>query len=415
MSKKRTSDFEKVLQQAEYYQPQEALLKVAERDGELCIGVPKEIEVAENRVALRPEAVRLLVNNGLRVLVETGAGQNAKHTDQDYSEAGAQIMYSVQELYKSADLVIKIAAPTLEELSLIPPKRTIISALQLPMVTHAYLSELTRKKITAIAFEFVRDKENGMPFVRSMSEIAGGTVMLIAAEFLNSANHGKGVMLGGITGIPPTNVVIIGAGTVGEYVARSALGLGANVKVFDNNLYKLRRIKYNLRNNHLYTSLVDPSILGPAIAQADVAIGAIRPEEGRAPNVVSEEMVANMKADSVIIDVSMDHGGCFETSELTTHLKPTFRRYGVIHYCVPNIPSRVARTATAAISNIFTPLLLKIHELGSIDDAIYEEQGFAKGVYCFNGEITKASLGRDFGFRFLDLNLLVAARRRIRE
>ncbi len=410
--KKKGNGFDELINNP-YYQHQELMIQIKERKEQITIGVPKEIELAENRVALRPEAVKLLVNNGINVLIENGAGAVAKHTDQDYSEAGAQIMYSVEELYKNAEVIIKIAAPTINELKLIPPNRTLFSALQLPKLTPEYLQILTQKKITATAFEFVRDDEDGLPFVRSMSEIAGGTVMLIAAEYLNSANNGKGVMLGGVTGIPPTNVVILGAGTVGEYAARAALGLGANVKVFDNNLYKLRSIKYNLVNPQLFTSLIDPKVLSDAIANADVAIGAIRPKEGRAPCLVSEEMVAHMKPESVIIDVSMDHGGCFETSSLTTHLKPVFKRYGVIHYCVPNIPSRVARTASAAISNIFAPMLLKIQELGSVNEAIFEDQGLAHGVYTYKGEITKYSLAKEFGMRFRDLSILVAARRNI--
>ena len=399
----------KLVQQYEYYQPQEMLARVRERNQQLTIGIPKETNQDEFRVAMRPEAIRLLVANGHEVVIETGAGEKCKYTDHEYSDAGAQIKYSSKEVFQS-EIVLKVAPPTLKELEKMQGKKTLISTLHLANVTPEYLHAINRKKITAIAYEMLQDKEGGLPVVRSMSEIAGSTVMLIAAEYLSSANEGQGIILGGITGVAPTNVVVLGSGTVGEYVTRTALGLGASVKVFDNSVPMLRRIKYNLSQPHLFTSIFDIGTLKTALENADVVVGAIRPENGRTPSVVTEEMVSRMKPNSVIIDVSIDYGGCIETSETTSHHKPIYRKYDVIHYCVPNIPSRVARTATNALSNIFAPLLLRAGELGSIEEMIYADMGFSKGVYSYQGGLTNQHLSKKFNMRFKDISLIAAAK-----
>jgi alanine dehydrogenase len=281
--------------------------------------------------------------------------------------------------------------------------------LQMGKLTEEYIFAINRKKIIALAFEFIQDKVGGVPVVRAMSEIAGSTVLLIAAEYLSSANEGKGIILGGITGVPPTKIVILGGGTVAEYAARTAIGLGAEVKIFDRHLYKLRRLKYAL-GQPIYTSTIDTDILTEAIKQADVVIGALRAEEGRSGTVVTEEMVANMNANSVIIDVTIDQGGCFETSEMTTLRNPVFRKYDVIHYCVPNIASRVARTATTAFSHIFTPYLLEIGNSGGIDEMILTNKWFMKGVYAYKGSLTNAHIGKKFNIQHKELSLLIAAR-----
>ncbi|WP_027003068.1 alanine dehydrogenase [Hugenholtzia roseola] len=393
----------------QYAQPQEKALAIKDHLSSLSIGIPAEDEESEFRVALRPEAVRLLVNNGNEVRIEAGAGKKCQYDDHAYSEAGAKVCYDPEEVFQS-EIILKVAPPTLGEIEMIPPRKTLISALHLAGVTPEYLHALVRKKITAIAYEMIEDSEGGLPVVRAMSEIAGSTVILIAAEYLSSANGGQGIMLGGITGVAPTNVVILGAGTVGEYAARAALGLGANVQIFDNNTAMLRRLKYNLAQPHLFTSILDTETLQTALTQADVVIGAIRPEKGRTPCVVSEEMVARMKAGSVIVDVSIDHGGCIETSETTTHTHPTFKKYGVIHYCVPNIPSRVARTATSVLSNFFAPLLVRAGEMGSVEDLVFTDGYFSRGVYAYQGNLTNQYLSKKFNMRYKDLSLLVAAK-----
>ena len=308
-----------------------------------------------------------------------------------------------------ADVLLKVAPPTLEEIELLHANQTLISALQMGSMTQEYIAALSRKKINAIGFELMKDPSGARPVVRAMSEIAGSTVMLIAAEYLARSNEGKGIILGGITGVPPSQVVILGAGTVAEYAARAATGLGAEVKVFDNHLYKLRRLKHNL-GMQLYTSTLDTSALSQQIRRADVVIGALAVEDGRIPFMVPEEMVASMSPGSVIIDVSIDQGGCFETSEMTSHSKPVFRKYDVVHYCVPNIASRVPRTATNALSNIFTPILQEISQHGGINEVLFTNEHFRSGVYIYRGSLTSAMIAKKFNLRYKELGLLIAVR-----
>jgi len=407
MSKKETSGFAKLAKESSLY-PQEKLMAVKKGNHSFFIGVPNEISLQEKRVTLTPDAVALLVNNGHEIWVETKAGEGAKFSDKEYSDAGAKIKYSAEEVYK-ADAILKIEPPTFEEIELMQPGQTLISAIQLGNQTPEYLEALNKKKITALAFEYIQDKVGGMPIIRAMSEIAGNTVMTIASEYLNGSNGGRGIILGGITGVPPTQVVIIGAGTVAEYAARAAIGLGAEVKIFDNHIYKLRRIKHAL-GHPIYTSTIDTVTLADCLEKADVVIGALRAEKGRNRYVVTEEMVAQMKNDSIIIDLSIDQGGCFETSELTTLKNPIYRKYGVIHYCVPNIASRVAHTATTALSNIFTPTIIRAGEEGGIEDMIFAHQWFMNGVYTYKGCITKEPIAHKFGMKYKDLSLLMAAR-----
>ncbi len=387
---------------------QEKLLEVKRSNKILFIGIPKEVAMQENRVSLTPEAVALLTNNGHEVWVESNAGVTAKFADNEYSEAGAKIVYSAKEVFE-ADIILKIEPPSDEEIEYLKPGKTLISALQMGNQRESYFHKLNKKRVTAVGFELIEDKVGGMPVVRAMSEIAGSTVMLIAAEYLSSVSNGKGIILGGITGVPPTKIVLLGAGTVAEYAARAALGMGAEVQVFDNHLYKLRRIKQAL-NTQIYTSTIDTVTLSNSLQAADVVIGAIRAEKGRNRCVVTEEMVMNMKPESIIIDVSIDHGGCVETSELTTHRNPVFRKHDVIHYCVPNIPSRVSRTATTAISNILTPILLQAGDVGGIDEMIFSHKWFMNGVYTYKGFLSNANVARKFGLKHKDLNLLMAAR-----
>lgn len=388
--------------------PQESMLALEKSKNHLFIGIPKEITAFENRIALTPEAVSVLVKNGHEVCIETGAGSPAKFTDRQYSEAGAQIVYSPHEAYQ-ADIIIKIQPPTIEEIEMMKKGKTLISTIQMATLTNEYLDCLMANKITAIAFELIEDKVGGIPVVRAMSEIAGSTVMLIASEYLNSSNNGKGVILGGITGVPPTQVVILGSGTVGEYAARTAIGLGAEVKIFDNHIYKLRRLKQNL-NHQIFTSTFDEILLTDALKAADVVIGAVRAEDDRSPCVVSEDMVAKMKANSIIIDVSIDQGGCFETSMPTNHKNPIYKKYDVIHYCVPNIASRVAHTASLALSNIFTPIFMQMDKYGGVEGLIYNKEWFYKGIYTYKGHLTHYAIAKRFCMNYRDMRLFVVAR-----
>lgn len=386
-------------------QPQEALLEERKHKHHIGIGVPKEITYQENRIPLTPSAVHLLVNNGHTVLIEAGAGNTANFSDQEYSDAGAQIASSAKEVY-SSEIILKVDPPTEVEIEWMRPDQILISALQPATLKQSYIRNLMEKRITAFAYEFIRDSSGTLPVIRSMSEIAGSTAILIAAEYLSNVKGGKGEMLGGISGIPPTEIVIIGSGTVGEYAARAALGLGAEVKVFDNSLYRLRRLQNNI-GSRIYTSLLHPKILSKAMLSADVAVGALRAEDGLTPNVVSEVMVRNMKKGAVIIDVSIDQGGCFDTSQVTTHDNPTFTKYDVIHYCVPNIPSRVSRTASYALSNIFSPMLLKMANAGNLKNYIWANTGARQGVYVYKGHLTNRHLGNRFDIQYKELDLLL--------
>jgi alanine dehydrogenase len=405
------SGFKSVAQSVSFYHPQEALLETKKTRKNLRIGLPKETSPFENRIALRPEAVNVLAQNGHEIVLETGAGIAAKYKDDEYANAGAKIVYTADEALK-ADIVMKVSPPTLEEVGVMNDRSTLISALHLANLQPDYLLALNQKRITAVAFELIEDKEGNQTVVRAMSEIAGSTVMLIAAEYLSNAHNGKGIILGGITGVPPTQVMILGAGTVAEYAARTALGLGASVCVFDDNLYKLRRLKQNLGNYYLYTSTLDHTAITEMLKTCDVAIGALRPSNGsRTPCIISEEMVQAMKPNSVIIDVSIDSGGCFETSRTTTHQKPVFKKYDVIHYCVPNIASRVAHTASQAISNIFLPIILRVADSGGVDEMMYADSGFAKGIYSYLGELSNESIAKKFGLKFRPLSSLIIASR----
>ncbi|WP_224490539.1 alanine dehydrogenase [Robertkochia flava] len=384
--------------------PQEETLEILKKKGELFIGIPKESSYQERRVCLTPDAVNALTAHGHRVIIESKAGEGANYSDREYSEAGAEITSDTQKVY-SCPIVLKVEPPSLKELELINPQTIIISALQIKTQSKKYFETLAKKRITAMAFEFIKDEVGNYPAVRALSEIAGTASVLIAAELMTNMNHGNGLMFGNITGVPPVNVVILGAGTVGEFAARAALGLGADVKIFDNSITRLRSLQNNL-NRILYTSTLQPKNLLKALKRCDVLIGAVRGIE-RAPVVVTETMVENMKNGAVLIDVSIDMGGCIETSEITTHDNPTFVKHGVTHYCVPNIPSRYARSASVSISNIFTPYLLKIGEDGGLEQSLRFDKGLRNGLYFYHGILTSKAVADWFDLSYRDINLLI--------
>lgn len=384
--------------------PQEEMLEVLKGKGELFIGIPKETSFQEKRVCLTPDAVSALVSNGHKVLLESGAGNDSKFTDHEYSEAGAEITKDTAKVF-SCPMILKVEPPSVEEIKLINPQTLLISALQLKTQHKKYFEAIATKRITAIAFEFIRDEDGAYPAVRCLSEIAGTASVLIASELLTNTNKGNGLIFGNITGVPPIEAVILGAGTVGEFAARSAIGLGANVKVFDNSISKLRRIQTNLGMT-LYTSTLQPKNLLKALKRCDVVIGAVR-GKNRSPIIVTEAMVETMKPGSVIIDVSIDMGGCFETSEVTSHTKPTFIKHNVTHYCVPNIPARYSRTASVSISNLFTPYLLHIAENGGIENAVRFDRGLKNGLYSYHGVLTNKSVADWFNLKYSDINLLI--------
>lgn len=391
------------------YETLEETLDVRQKSEGMMIGIPKEIAFQENRVALTPDAVSVLVSNGHKIVLEHNAGDASHFRDKDYSEAGAKIVYERADVFK-APILVKSAPIIEEDLPLLQFNQTIISPIHQSILRASILEAMMEKKITAISFENLKDDSDSYPIVRSMSEIAGSASILIAAQYLGSANHGKGVLLGGISGIAPTKVIIIGAGTVGEYAARAAIALGASVKVFDNNVYRLKRLQNNI-GHRLWTSVIEPRMLSKQLKTCEVAVGALGSETGRTPMVVTEEMVSNMRPGAVIIDVSIDRGGCFETSEITSHEHPIFMKYGVIHYCVPNIPSGFARTASQAISNVIMPLLLEAGVEGGFEKLIWHQLHLRSGIYLFKGALTNFYLSQRFDLKYTDINLLIASQR----
>jgi alanine dehydrogenase len=391
------------------YETLEETLDVKPQVSSLLVGIPREAAFQENRIALTPDAVAVLSSNGHRVVVETKAGEGAHFSDKDYSDAGAKIAYEKREVFE-CELLIKSAPVSDQELEHLQLNQTIISPIHLPVMKTHILEKMMEKRITALSFENLKDDSGHNPIVRSMSEIAGSAVMLIAGQYLGSAHAGKGVLLGGISGIPPTKVIIIGAGIVGEYAARTALAVGASVKIFDNNIYKLKRLQNNM-GARLWTSVIEPKILAKQLKTCDVAVGALSSSGGRTPIVVTEEMVSQMRPGSVIVDVSIDRGGCFETSEITSHEQPVMKKYGVIHYCVPNIPSGFARTASQAVSNVLMPLLLEIGDEGGLEKLVWHKFNIRSGIYLFKGALTNIHLSQRFGLKYTDLNLLIASQR----
>ena len=390
------------------YETQEEVLDIPHRAKSLLIGIPKEIAFQENRIGLIPDAIGVLVANGHEVMVESGAGEGSRYSDHDYAEAGARIVFEKEEVYK-CPILVKTAPPVEADLPFLQMHQIIISPLHLSALKKELVEKLMAKKITALAIENIKDENQNYPILRSMGEIAGSAVMLIAGQYLSNFNQGKGVLLGGISGVPPTKVVIIGADIIGEFATRNALALGASVKVFDNNVSRLQRLQNNL-GQRVWTSVLEPKILAKQLKTCEVAVGALRNEIGRAPIVVTEEMVAAMRPGSIIIDVAIDRGGCFETSELTNHENPIITKHNVIHYGVPNIPSGFARTASQAISNVLMPLLIQVGDMGGLEEIIWQQVHLREGIYLYKGALTDFYISEKFQLKFTDLNLLIASR-----
>lgn len=390
------------------YETQEEVLDIKFRSKPLMIGIPKEIAFQENRIGLIPEAVSVLVANGHEVLMEHNAGEGSRYSDMDYSEAGAKIVFDKEEVYK-CPILVKTAPPVEADLPFLIMNQTIISPLHLTALEKGLMEKLMAKKITALAIENIKDENQNYPILRSMGEITGSAVMLIAGQYLSNFNQGKGVLLGGISGVPPTKVVIIGADIIGEFATRNALALGASVKVFDNNVSRLQRLQNNL-GQRVWTSVLEPKILAKQLKTCEVAIGALRNDFSHAPIVVTEDMVSVMRPGSIIIDVAIDRGGCFETSELTNHENPIRIKHGVLHYGVPNIPSGFARTASQAISNVLMPLLVQIGDLGGLSEIIWHQIHLREGIYLYKGALTDFYISEKFNLKYTDLNLLIASK-----
>jgi len=386
--------------------PKEVLAEIGNSKKSLFIGIPKETDYQEKRIALTPNSVAALVNYGFRITIEKDAGINANFSNEEYMQAGADIVFNKEDVFK-ADTIIKSGPINPAEISLLHNHQIILSPILLPTQTKSMIKSMMEKRTTAIAFEYVKGDYGSSPFMRSMSEIAGSYAITTAARYLSN-EYGRGVLLGGIAGQPSAKVMIIGAGTVAESAARAALALGAIVQVFDNNIYRLSRLQNEL-GNKIYTSVIDPINLAKNISRAHVVIGALKPKNGKTPVVVTEDMVRSMKKDAVIIDVSIDQGGCFETSRVTNHNEPIYSKHDVIHYCVPNIASNVSRTASYALSNILSPILKNAADAGSFENLLKYDDGLRKGAYLYKGALTKEFIAQKFDLKFTDLELLLSA------
>lgn len=390
-----------------HYEVLEERLAVETSRSALSIGIPNEVCSTEKRVALVPNSIRSLVGYGYEILVESGAGKQANFTDQDYSDAGARISYSRKEVL-SANIVIKVAPANSDDISQMTGNQLLIAPLHIPKITANDLELLCRKKITALAMEYLQSENGRFPIVRILSEIAGMFSIIKAGELLSDPNHGRGILLGGVSGVPPAKIVILGAGVVGEYATKTALGFGASVRIFDNDVHKIMRLQTNV-GRQLHTSSINPVYLAYQLMSADVVIGAMHSKSGRTPIIVTEEMVTKMKEGSVIIDVSIDQGGCFETSEITSVDKPTYVKHGVIHYCVPNIASQVSRTSSTAVSNILTPIIVRIGETNSIEQLLFQNAGLRNGCYTYKGHVTNEYLARRFEFKYTNIDLILTS------
>jgi len=389
------------------FMPKEEHLETAVKNRRITIGIPSDTKEDEKRVALTPESVNLLVESDNEVIVQKGAGLGANYSDKDYNENGAIMTDSPARVY-GADVVIKVAPFTEKETDYLKGNQVVMSYLNVLKLKEETLGKLIRKKVTALAFEKIRDSNGVMPVVESMGEITGVTSILIASDYLSNHHGGKGVMLGGITGVTPTEVVIIGANTAGEYAARAAIGLGSQVRVFDNSLHRLRRFQ-NLIGQRLQTSVFHPQVMKKALVSADVLIGAIELDDLRPWYFITEDMIRSMKKGSVVIDLSIDRGGCIETTECRALRDPVYEKHGVIHFSAWNLPSRVARTASIALSNVFTPLLQSMADAGGITQLLKNDPGLRNGAYLYNGMLTNETLGQKFGILSKDLDLLISA------
>ncbi len=383
--------------------PLEERIDVIKKGGKVSIGIPKEDHLIESRIALTPDAVSVLTSNGIDIILESGAGLGAHYSDTLYSEAGAKISYDPKEVL-SQPIILKVRPLTVDQIKHLQPNTYLISAVQINTQSKEYFENLSKKKITALGYEYIRDEHNELSIVRLIGEMAGTSSILIAAELLSSSHNGSGLLLGGITGVRPTNVVIIGAGSVGESAARSALGLGATVKVFDNSLTRLRRFQ-ELLGRRVYTSTLDPKELNKALIRCDVVIGCLKGEL-RAPIIVPESVVKRMKPGSVIIDVSIDNGGIFETSEINPK-NEAFIKHEVLHYCVPNITSKFARTSSKALSNFFLSYFLNLCDQGGFEAMFRKHRGICQGIYMYRGRITNRQISNWYDLPYQDIHLLI--------
>ena len=385
--------------------PREEMLEVRRKSKKIRIGIPSDRDKVEFRVPLTPQAVELLVSYGHEILIEKEAGKGASYTDEEYRVAGAQVMENRQEIFE-CDIILRISPFDETEIDQLKGHQALISDLQINAHCPNSIGKLLQKRVTNIAYEYLEDDEGGKPVVQLMSQISGSTSIILFNEYMSKSRDGKGVLLGSITGISPTELVILGSGTAAEFAARAAMGLGAMVKVFDDNISSLRNLEKRLPQP-IFTSVFYPKVMRKALKSADAVLGAM-PVGKPSPFRISEEMVKKMKPGAVIIDLNMSQGGSFETSRCTDLNNPSYIEHGVVHYCVPNLPAIVARTASIALSNVLIPIMISIGEIGGIDNYIKNSKSFRKGVYVYNGILTNSALAEKFNLPYKDIDLLLA-------
>ncbi len=367
------------------------------------IGIPKENIFEEKRVALAPAGVDALIRAGHTVYIQSGAGEGSNLSDEDYSQTGAVIVYSQEEVYRRAELIAKVSPLTDDETELLQENQILFSFLHLAVSTKTTIEKLLQKNVTAIGYELI-ENETGLPVLHSMSEIAGQLSIQIAERYLESyVKGGRGILLGGITGVAPAAVVILGAGVVGTTAARAALGRGAQVIVIDKDLNRLRRIDSAFRQK-ITTVMANPYTISRGVKFADVLIGAVLIKGEKTPHLVTEEMVKNMKNGSVIIDVSIDQGGCIETSHVTTISDPIYSTHNVIHYCVPNMPALVSKTASYGLNNASLGYIQNIADNG-LANALLGDDGLSKGVCTYQGSCSNEAIANIFNLEYRKLRI----------
>src|SRR5246500_5500395 len=351
----------------------------------MIIGVPKEVKDHESRVGITHAGVRALTEAGHKVLVETHAGELSAFTDDDYQSAAAEIVGSARDVWAKADMVVKVKEPVEKEHAFFREGLVLFTYLHL-----APLPDLTEKllaqKVTGIAYETIRDRAGTLPLLTPMSEVAGRMSVQVGAAYLEKERGGRGLLLGGVPGVPPANVCIIGGAIVGTNAAKIAVGMGAKVTIVDLNLNRLRELD-DIFNGKLFTLASNSYNISRAVQEADLVIGGVLIPGAAAPKIVTKEMVAKMKKGAVIVDVAIDQGGCVETARPTTHSNPAYEVNGVVHYCVTNMPAAVPNTSTLALTNATFPYVLKLANLG-VEAALKSDPGFAEGLNTYKGKLT---------------------------
>lgn len=366
----------------------------------MIVGVPKEMKDQEYRVSLTPEGAEILCAAGHRIFVESSAGDGSGFSDDEYRKAGADIAGSEAQVFAESDLVVKVKEPLPAEYSLFRPKLVLFAYLHLA-ASATLTRALMQSKVTAIAYETTEARDGSLPMLAPMSEIAGKMAVQIGAHYLERTQGGRGMLLGGVPGVEPAHVVILGAGVVGSAAARIAVGMGARVTVINLDLEPLRSLD-RLYPGRITTLPSTRGVIDRVVAEADLVIGAVMIRAAKAPKLVSRAVVSRMRRGAVVVDVSVDQGGCFETTKPTSHSEPIYKIDGVLHYCVPNIPGIVPRTSTLALTNVTLPFIVRIASEG-VEAAIRADPGLAKGLNVMDGNVTCEAVAEAHGLRFVRL------------